>query len=61
MKPAVFEGDNRLRTAPCPGARWLSHLQLWRPNDPDLITTGEHETAVLLLWERQRPKDRGRR
>jgi hypothetical protein len=49
MKRCVFEGQERLRTASCPGARWLTQLQLWRPNDPDLITTDDVETAVILL------------
>ena len=48
MKRCVFEGQDRLRTAPCDG-RWLAQLQLWRPNDPDVITTGDVETAVILL------------
>jgi hypothetical protein len=49
MKRCDLEGQDRLRTAPCPDARWLAHLQLWRPNDPDLLTTGDVETAVILL------------
>ena len=40
MNRCVFEGQDRLRTAPCPG-RWLTQLQLWRRNDPDLITTDD--------------------
>ena len=49
MNPLPFLGDDRLRTAAVPGARWLDHVALWRPHDPDLLVTGEHETAVLLL------------
>ena len=49
MNAAAFGGDERLRTAELEGTRWLLHVQLWRPRDPDLITTGDVETTVLLL------------
>ncbi len=49
MNPLSFLGDDRLRTATVTGAHWLDHVALWRPLDPDLLVTGEHETAVLLL------------
>ncbi|HEX6810209.1 MAG TPA: 5-deoxy-glucuronate isomerase [Planctomycetota bacterium] len=49
MSQLAFEGDARLRTAPCASARWLTQVQLWRPGDPDQITTADVETAVLLL------------
>lgn len=49
MNAVAFAGDERVRTAACPGARWLSHASLWRPRDPDALTTGDVETAVLLL------------
>lgn len=49
MTVTAFAGDARLRTAACPEARWLVHCCLWRPADPDALTTGEHETAVILL------------
>jgi mannose-6-phosphate isomerase-like protein (cupin superfamily) len=44
-----FTGDARERTAVVPGARWLVHAKTWRPTDPDATTTGDHETAVILL------------
>ncbi|MBL8755680.1 MAG: 5-deoxy-glucuronate isomerase [Planctomycetes bacterium] len=44
-----FTGDSRLRLAAFPNARWLDHAGLWTPHDPDLLTTGDHETAVILL------------
>lgn len=49
MTALVMTGDDRLRTATCGDARWLVHAQLWRPRDPDELTTGDHETAVVLL------------
>ncbi len=49
MKRCELAGDERLRTATCTGARWLEHVQLWRPRDPDRLVTGDHETAVVLL------------
>ena len=49
MTAIVMAGGDRLRTAQCSGARWLVHAATWRPNDPDAIVTGDHETAVLLL------------
>ncbi len=49
MTPIPFTGDARLRTAACTGTHWLAHCQLWRPTDPDQLTTGDHETAVILL------------
>lgn len=44
-----FAGDDRLRRAQPAGTRWLDHVALWCPNDPDRLTTGAHETAVILL------------
>lgn len=44
-----FAGDDRLRRAVPTGARWLDQVALWCPNDPDRLTTGAHETAVILL------------
>lgn len=49
MSDLSLAGDARLQTATCPGARWLVHASVWRPHDPDLLTTGDHETAVILL------------
>lgn len=49
MSTLSFAGDQRLTTAACPGARWLVHLQLWRPLDPDHLVTGDCETAAILL------------
>jgi hypothetical protein len=45
----AFAGDRRLRQVAFADCRWLDHVGLWTPHDPDLITTGEHETAVVLL------------
>ncbi|MBL8726390.1 MAG: 5-deoxy-glucuronate isomerase [Planctomycetes bacterium] len=44
-----FAGDPRLATAAVPNARWLVHCQLWQPQPSDHLTTGEHETAVVVL------------
>jgi hypothetical protein len=44
-----WTGDQRLRRADLPATRWGVGLQLWRPQDPDQLTTGDEETAVLLL------------
>ncbi len=49
MTIASWSGDARLRTATFAAARWCTLAQLWRPHDPDLLTTGDVETAVLLL------------
>ncbi len=49
MNAVALGGDERLRTAPCGSARWFVHAALWRPRKPDALTTGDHETAVLLL------------
>jgi hypothetical protein len=51
MTPATctWSGDARLRTVTFPAARWCTQVQLWRPDDPDRLTTGDAETAVLLL------------
>lgn len=49
MIGAPWSGDERLRTATFAGARWCAQAQLWRPHDPDLLTTGDVETAVLVL------------
>ena len=45
MKHCVFEGPDRLRTAPC-DARWLVQLKMWRPDDPDAITTGDGKPRI---------------
>ena len=44
-----FLGDDRLRAAQFAGSRWLDHAAVWRPRDPDTLTTGACETAVILL------------
>lgn len=49
MTSATWSGDARLRTAVFPAARWCTQVQVWRPTDPDLLTTGDGETAVVLL------------
>lgn len=49
MKAVPLVGDDRLRTGPVDGARWLAHAQLWRPTAADQLTTGDVETAVVLL------------
>lgn len=50
MTDAALSNDSsRLRTAATADTRWLEHLQLWRPEDVDTVTTGAHETAVILL------------
>jgi len=46
---AAAAGSQRLQTAATDGTQWLTHLQLWQPEDVDTIETGEHETAVILL------------
>lgn len=47
--PMICDGAPRLTTATMDGCRWLEQLQLWQPEAVDQITTGEHETAVVLL------------
>ncbi|HEX5054728.1 MAG TPA: 5-deoxy-glucuronate isomerase [Planctomycetota bacterium] len=49
MKAAPWTGDERLRRAEWPGSRWFATVQLWRPVDPDTLTTADVETAALLL------------
>lgn len=49
MTACAFGGDDRLREAAVRGARWLDRVQLWRPTGPDTLTTGDVETAVVLL------------
>jgi len=49
VTPLSWSGDQRLRTAAIGGSRWLEHVQLWRPHDIDRLSTGEHETGVVLL------------
>lgn len=49
MTAATWTGYDRLRTATFTDARWCAHVQVWRPGDPDLVTTGEVETAAILL------------
>lgn len=49
MTAILFTGEARSRIAHASGARWLRHVQVWRPADPDAITTGDVETAVILL------------
>ncbi len=49
MKLLSFAGDDRLRVVEIAGAKWFDALSLWRPADPDLLTTGAHEVAAVLL------------
>lgn len=49
MKRLSFAGDDRLRVVEVAGAKWFDALSLWRPIDPDLVTTGAHEVAAVLL------------
>lgn len=49
MTPLAWSGDERLHTATVAGSRWLAHVQLWRPRELDRLTTGDVETAVVLL------------
>lgn len=49
MTPLQWLGDERLRTAATPGARWLQHVQVWRPAAADRLQTGAGESAVVLL------------
>jgi hypothetical protein len=45
--PLVASG--RRRRADCAGSVWLQSLELWQPDDPDALVTGDGETALLLL------------
>lgn len=47
--PLTNDDANTLRTATIDGARWFDQLQLWQPGQEGQLTTGEHETAVILL------------
>ena len=47
--PMTDDGTPRLTTATTQGCRWFEQLQLWQPEAVDQITTGQHETAVVLL------------
>jgi hypothetical protein len=49
MKPLPLTGPAERRDVAFEGARWLDRLTLWRPADPDHVTTGDIETAVVLL------------
>lgn len=49
MTTMTFAGDERLRRAAFAATRWCAHADLWRPDDPDLLVTGDVETAVLVL------------
>ncbi len=49
MTATAWAGDERLRSVSFTGARWCTQAQLWRPHDPDLLTTGSVETAAILL------------
>jgi hypothetical protein len=49
VKRLAFAGDDRLRVVEVAGAKWFDALSLWRPIDPDLVTTGAHEVAAVLL------------
>jgi len=49
MTPLEWTGTPRLRTAIAPHARWLTAVQLWRPEGADELITGDVETAVVLL------------
>jgi hypothetical protein len=47
--PLTPSNERQLSTATTSNTRWFEHLQLWRPKAVDQITTGSHETAVILL------------
>lgn len=47
--PLTPSDEGQLRTAATSNTVWLEHLQLWQPKAVDQITTGSHETAVILL------------
>jgi hypothetical protein len=49
MNVLPFSGDARLRVARVAGARWFEDFRLWRPSDTDDLTTGDVETAVIVL------------
>lgn len=49
MKQLPFVGAARHRLAATPGARWLDHVAVWQPDDPDQLVTGAHEVLVVLL------------
>jgi hypothetical protein len=44
-----WSGDDRRRRCEVRGAHWIDQVLCWRPTDPDEVTTGDHETAVILL------------
>jgi hypothetical protein len=47
--PLTPSDARQLTTATTSNTRWFEQLQLWRPKAVDQITTGNHETAVILL------------
>jgi hypothetical protein len=47
--PLTRGNAQQLTTATTSNTRWFEQLQLWRPEAVDQITTGSHETAVILL------------
>jgi len=49
VKRLSFAGDDRLRVIEVVGAKWFDALSLWQPLDPDVVTTGAHEAAAVLL------------
>ncbi|MEO6596012.1 MAG: 5-deoxy-glucuronate isomerase [Planctomycetota bacterium] len=49
MTATTWTGDDRARITTLRDTKWLTELRLWRPNDPDEITTADVETAAVLL------------
>jgi hypothetical protein len=49
MIPLPFAGDDRLRTAAAPACRWFTAARVWQPAGIDALSTGDEETAVVLL------------
>lgn len=49
MTRCVLLGSDRLRETAFAGSRWLEGIRLWRPYEPDTLTTRDVETAVVLL------------
>jgi len=41
--------DRHLAVVELAGCRWLRRVRRWRPHDPDSVTTGDVEAAVILL------------
>ncbi len=49
MTGSLFRGDDHLAVVELSGCRWLRCVRRWRPHDPDTVTTGDVEAAVILL------------